>query len=152
MGIKNDINKRIIFISIILILWVAIFLLSGRIFKSRDLWGLMLIGSALITFFGFLQMPGSVNEKGEFQESRIRLAIAATFIVSYVIYFGSVIYLDPAKDERTGELVTTFAKDMLPTLTNLLSITISFYFGSTAAIEIAGKLSKKHSTKTEDNI
>lgn len=147
---KEYLNKRIIFIFIIVIVWIATFLWLGRVFGSRDLWGLMLIGAALITFFGFLQLPGSTNENDTFQESRIRLAIAATLIVAYLVYFGSVIYLDPEKDKETNKVVKTFAEDMLPTLTNLLTITLSFYFGSTAAIEVAGKLSQNNDSNAKD--
>jgi hypothetical protein len=95
----------------------------------------MLIGAALLTFFGFLQLPGTIDENGAFRESQIRLAIAATLVVAYLVYFGSAVYLEPVM--KDGNRVHTFAEDLFPTLTNLLTITISFYFGSTAAIEIA---------------
>lgn len=150
---STDIRAKLIFIFIIVMLWIAIFLLLGRGLNSmysRDLWGLMFIGAALITFFGFLQLPGNVDVNGSFQESRIRFAIAATLIVAYLVYFGSVVYLGPDLDKETGEKLPTFAEDMLPTLTNLLTITISFYFGSTAAIEVADKLSQNKDSSKND--
>nr|CAP48589.1 putative integron gene cassette protein [uncultured bacterium] len=147
---KMHFSARVIFILLMVMVWVTVFLIWGRENESRDLWGLMFIGAALITFFGFLAIPGSSSESGAFQESRIRLAIAAALIVGYLVYFGSVVYLDPEIDQETGKVIQTFATEMLPTLTNLLTVTISFYFGSTAAIEVAGKLSQKNGSSTKD--
>jgi hypothetical protein len=140
-------GRRITLLCIIIILWVALFLWLGRHYEWRDYWALMLIGAALFTFFGILQLPANTDEKGAFSESRIRLAISATLTVSYLVYLGSVVYLDPVLNAQ-GNRVPTFADDLFPTLTNLLTVTISFYFGSTAAIEIAGSRPRKDGSKT----
>ncbi len=138
MATKINQRSRISLIGIVVMVWVVPFLWLGRRYGAIDLWGIMLIGAALVTFFGMLQMPGSVDENGIFRESQIRLAVAATLIVTYLVYFGSVVYLAPSE---------TFGRDLLPSLTNLLMVAISFYFGSTAAIEIADSLSKKAKSK-----
>ncbi len=145
---KFNIGKKIFLISIVVISWVALFLWLGRKYGAIDFWAIMLIGAAVITFFAFLGLPGNVDENGAFRESRIRLAIVATLIIAYIVYFGSVVYLDSSLNNNEKG-IDTFARDLLPTLTNLLMVTISFYFGSTAATEIAASLSKKSGSKEE---
>ena len=151
MGKQLRIEKTIFVVCVVVISWIIVFMWLGRTYKGQgnvDFWAIMLIGSAVITFFAFLGLPGNVDENGAFRESRIRLAVTATLIITYLVYFGSVVYLSPEVDEG-GKIVNTFAQDLLPTLTNLLMVTISFYFGSTAAIEIAGSLSKRRGSKEE---
>ena len=131
---------RITLLAILVIAWVGFFTWLGRRLDMVDWWALGLIGAALFTFFGLL--IGSIDQNGALRESQIRLAITATLIVIYVVYFGTSVYFIAERNER-GEPLPSFAKDLLPTLTNLLMVSISFYFGSTAAIEIAKTLSKK---------
>ena len=146
MDNKLNIGKSLFLTGVAVISWIALFLWLGRKYQVIDFWAIMLIGSAVITFFSFLGLPGNVDKNGAFRESRIRLAIAGTLIIAYLVYFGSVVYLVPGVD-KSGKEIETFARNVLPTLTNLLMVTISFYFGSTAAIEIAGSLSKKGRSK-----
>ena len=49
-----------------------------------------------------------------------------------------------------GELVNTYDKELLPTLTNLLMVVIPFYFGSAAAVEIAQIQKKSREEKNGD--
>lgn len=138
----QNIVKKLFLLSFVLILWVTLFLWLGRTFGKIDFWGMMLIGASVITFFGMLGLPGSVDKNGSFRESRIRLAITASFIVLYLVFFGSLENIDKTYDAN-GDEIKTFASDLLPLLNSILMVTISFYFGSTAAIEIADSLSKK---------
>lgn len=92
------------------------------------IFGLVLILVALITFFAFLMAPGSFEKRGQFNESRIRLAITATLLLVYLVYLGIQIFLSGAPTE--------FHRQMFPSLTTLLSVTIPFYFGASVAAEI----------------
>jgi hypothetical protein len=116
--------------SVAIVAVVSLGLWAGYYFHHRAFLGLMMVIVAVIVFFGLLACPGSY-QGGTFSEARIRLAITATLLIAYLVYFGTVVFLEKNPDEAA------FAPDVLPTLTNLLSITIPFYFGATAALEIA---------------
>ena len=132
-------SRSVVTLAVVLIAWIAVLGWLGRYFGNVDLWGMMLAGSGIITFFGLLGIP----DKGElFSESRVRLAVCATFLVIYIVYFGSSVYLNPTVTDDDKEL-KTFAKDLFPTLTNLLGIVVAFYFGSSAAVSIAKKKDDK---------
>ena len=126
-------NNRFIAICVVVLLWVGGLLYLGRTSNSRDAWAMMLIGSSLITFFGILH---NIADEIPKLEARIRLAICATLVVAYLVYFGSVVYLEPALDDK-GNRIKTFADEIFPTLTTLVTVAVSFYFGSTAAIQIS---------------
>jgi hypothetical protein len=134
MAVK--IQTQLAWLPVVLILWVVTLGTLGRVFGYIDLWGIMLIGAAFITFFGFLRMPGSTDSQDNFSESRIRLAVCATVLVVYLVYFGSAVYLNPTV-APDGREIRTYASELFPTLTNLLGVTIAFYFGSSAAVSIA---------------
>lgn len=143
---RSNIVKWLAVICIIIVSWASLFLLMGRFWGEnglRELWAIMLIGSAIIAFYTTLAFPGSIDEHGIIRESRIRLAVMSALLMTYLVYFGSVVYLD------VEQHIETFAKEVLPTLTQLLAITISFYFGSTAAIEILKGSGKKDGSKTK---
>ncbi|MEK6152909.1 hypothetical protein WIW50_06605 [Flavobacteriaceae bacterium 3-367] len=136
-------RKELFLTCLAILLWVLIFMWLGRAYGNIDLWAVMLIGATLIAFFGLLGLPGGIAPDGSIKESRVRLAIAGSLIIIYLVYFGSVVYLDDSPKGVDGKTVESFAETMMPTLTNLLTVTISFYFGATAAIEVADAVSKK---------
>jgi hypothetical protein len=87
-------------------------------------------------FFGILGLPGGYEAPGgAFTEARIRLAITAT-LMEYLVYFGTLVFLP--RDQN----VVGYDKDVLPTLTDLIKIAIPFYFGASAAVQIAAVRSK----------
>ena len=149
MEINKKLFKKMVLIGIAVVSWVALFLWLGRTTGTRDFWAMMLIGAAAITFFGFLGLPGNIDDKGAFRESRIRLSITGTLLIVYLIYFGSIVYLQPDTDAE-GNIIKTEAESLLPTLTNLLMVTIPFYFGSSVAVEIANLQSKKGDSKAKE--
>jgi hypothetical protein len=140
--LKHQVHIGLVIICIVLLLWVGILGWLGRRYEYVDLWAFSLVGAAFIVFFGFALLPGTVQEDGSFSESRLRLALCATILVVYLVYFASTVYLNPTFTKEGKEL-KTFAADMLPTLTNLLSITLAFYFGSSAVSAVAGKREKQ---------
>lgn len=140
-------RKQLFLTCLVILLWVLLFMWLGRAYGNIDLWALMLIGATLIAFFGLLGLPNGTTADGSIKESRVRLAIAGSLVIIYLVYFGSVVYLDASPQEVDGKAVEGFAETMMPTLTNLLTVTISFYFGATAAIEVADAVSKKKKNK-----
>ena len=53
---------------------------------------LLLVVSALITLFGTLSIEGARNADGSFREQRIRLSIAISVLVTYLVYFSLAIF------------------------------------------------------------
>lgn len=86
---------------------------------------LILIISAIFTFFGTMSIDGAQNSDGSFREQRIRFSIAASILVTYLIYFGMAIMWgdDPGGSKVFG------------TFTDLMMVVIPFYFASSAAVE-----------------
>jgi hypothetical protein len=82
---------------------------------------LTLIVTGVATLFGTMAMSGAQNPDGSFREQRIRLSIAMTVLVVYLVYFGMAVLWT---QHETPALVGT--------LTDLLKITIPFYFGASA--------------------
>jgi hypothetical protein len=89
---------------------------------------LTIISAGVLTLFGTLALPGAQDEDGSYREQRIRFSIAITFLVVYLVFFGMAVFWD------TG----TNAK-MVETLTNLMMVVMPFYFGASAAAQIAKK-------------
>ena len=87
---------------------------------------LTLVFTAVLTLFGTLALPGAQDESGNFREQRIRFSIAITILILYLIYFSMAIFW------QTGT-----NKDLVATLTNLMMVVIPFYFGASAAAQIA---------------
>jgi len=138
------IKSKLILTCIVILVWVILFTSLAKYYGALNFWALMLIGASAIAFFAILALPGGIAPDGTIKESRIRFAIAGSLMVVYLVYFGSVAYLDyVAKDAQDGA-TETFAITIMPTLSNLLMVTVSFYFGSTAAIEIANTVSKRN--------
>ncbi len=139
-------KKNLMLICIAVLGWIIVFNLVAEFYDAANSWSLMLIGASIITFFALLALPGNLATDGTIKESRIRFSIAGSLIVLYLVYFGSVVYLDYEMTDEKEKITETFAVNIMPTLSNLLMVTISFYFGSTAAIDIAGRFSKKDQT------
>ena len=90
---------------------------------------LTLICVAVTTLFGTLCVGGNQADQGSFSESRIRLAIALSILVLYLLFFSMAVFW------RTDGL----NPKMIETLTNLLMVVIPFYFGASAAAQIGKK-------------
>lgn len=117
--------------------------LAYWVFKHDIVLGVILVLIALVTLFGFLGLPGAVGGNGEFRESRVRLAVTASLLVTYLAYFGIVVFLATKDGGSTSE------ERLLPTLTSLLSVVIPFYFGASAAAEIGSRMKNtRHEQQT----
>jgi hypothetical protein len=93
---------------------------------------LILIISAIIALFGTLSIDGAQNPDGTYREQRIRLSIATTMLIVYLMYFGMAIMW---RGEQPGQGVLT-------TFTDLMMVVIPFYFASSAVVEYSGKKNK----------
>lgn len=89
---------------------------------------LTIISAAVVTLFGTLTLPGAQDKSGSFREPRIRFSIAMTVLVVYLVFFAMAVFWDRGTN-----------KDMIATLTNLMMVVIPFYFGASAATQIAAK-------------
>lgn len=88
---------------------------------------LTLIFSAVLTLFGVLALPNGQDEIGDYREPRIRLAIAMSILVLYLVFFSmAVFWTDPEKMNQK----------MIDTLTNLMMVVIPFYFGASAVAQM----------------
>ena len=105
---------------------------------------LMIIVVALVTYFGFLMLPSGFKESSGFTESRIRLAIASTLLITYLVYWGTIIFWTKgAKDDSID-------MEIFKTLTEFLKIVLPFYFGATAVTEVMQRTKNKGNKGQDD--
>lgn len=88
---------------------------------------------AIASFFGILALPGGWSEGRGFTEARVRLALTSTLVMLYVLYFSTAIFWFGTPESEPSPLGET----LFTTLSNLLMVVVPFYFGTTAATEIA---------------
>lgn len=88
-----------------------------------------LILSTIVCLFGVLALPGGRDDKGVFLEARVRLSIAVTLLVVYFVLFSNAVLF--------GSGDTNINKDMMTTLTQLMTIVLPFYFGTSGLVEWA---------------
>lgn len=124
-------NKIIVPLSILGVV-IATIVIGGYFYSlnTKMAFSILLVLVALTTYFGFLMLPGGFNKESGFSESRIRLAIASTLTLTYLVYFCTGIFF------MSDEVQNPVKMELLETLTNLLTIVLPFYFGATAVTEI----------------
>lgn len=108
------------------------FYLAIDLNDHRILGALMAIVSVIL-FFGVLLVTLKTDAKNN--PERIRLALAATILIEYFIYFGTVIYL-PVKSASSAE-------DLLTTLTTIIAAVFAFYFAVETGKYISENISKR---------
>lgn len=127
-------NRPAITLGIVIGITVSVLLLATYILFSAQAgqWGwymlsLTLAVTGVTTLFGILALPGGLSEDGSYREQRIRFAIAATLLVVYFVLFSNaVLWGAESKDVN---------KEMMGTLTQLMSIVLPFYFGTSGLVE-----------------
>jgi hypothetical protein len=85
-----------------------------------------LMSVAVITLFGTLAIRGGQDAQGGFTEGRIRLAIAMSLLVLYIVFFSMAVFWAA---EGTNQ-------KMIETLTNLMMVVMPFYFGASAVAQV----------------
>jgi len=88
-----------------------------------------LVVAMLITLFGVLALPEGRDDKGVLREERVRLAIAVTLLVVYFVLFSNAVLFGNNDANINGE--------MMDTLTQLMTIVLPFYFGTSGLVEWA---------------
>jgi hypothetical protein len=89
-------------------------------------------------------LPGGFAEKTGFSESRIRLAITSTLFITYIVYWGTIIFWS-----KEG-LENSYNQKLFETLTDLLGLVLPFYFGATAAVQVAEVIQRGSKTTKEN--
>ena len=125
----NPLTRSLAAIAAFIIAVVVAGIVATRLFEHSSFLSLMLVLVALVAFFGLLMSPGATNEDGTVREARIRLAIAATLVIVYVVFFGTTVFF------RDPKATSGFAEKMLETLTTMLTVVLPFYFGASAVAE-----------------
>lgn len=134
METDKKVVRMVIFVGSIIALIYVIGICLGYYTSLRwQALNIMLGLVAIISFFGILIIPGGWSEGKGFSEGRVRFAITAALVMLYIIYFATVIFWFNVPEARQDEL----PKALFNTLADMLKIVLPFYFGATAASEIA---------------
>jgi len=87
----------------------------------------------VVTFFGITDLNRSVEDSRLFREENLRTAIAGSLVVTYLFI---VCFTSFVRSADTAGIVT---REFIQSFSQVISVTIAFYFGATAATEIFGK-------------
>ena len=99
---------------------------------------------AMTAFFGLLTASGSNGGKMTFTKGAMRVAIAGTVMVTYVYAFSIFTFVG-----YIGEL-PEISRILIDSLAAVVSVTVVFYFGSEAAIQLFGKDKSSESESSTD--
>ena len=87
----------------------------------------------VVTFFGITDLNRSAEGSRLFREEDLRTAIAGSLVVTYLFI---VCFTSFVKSADTAGIVT---REFIQSFSQVISVTIAFYFGATAATQIFGK-------------
>lgn len=99
----------------------------------------------IVTFFGITDLNRSAADSRVFREENLRTAIAGALVVTYlfIVCFASFV--------RSAETAGMVTKEFIQSFSQVISVTIAFYFGATAAAQIFGKRkSNEQEAKSEE--
>jgi hypothetical protein len=84
----------------------------------------------VVTFFGITHLNRSTDARGVFRDETLRTAIAGSLVVTYlfIVCFSAFV-----KSAETAGMVT---REFIQSFSQVISVTIAFYFGATAATQI----------------
>lgn len=87
----------------------------------------------VVTFFGITDLNRSAEGSRLFREEDLRTAIAGSLVVTYlfIVCFTSFV--------RSADTVGIVTREFIQSFSQVISVTIAFYFGATAATQIFGK-------------
>jgi hypothetical protein len=98
----------------------------------------------VVTFFGVTDLDRSAEDSKVYREESLRTAIAASLVVTYLFI---VCFTSFVKSAETAGVVT---KEFIQSFSQVISVTIAFYFGATAATQIFRKQRHEQSTKSDE--
>lgn len=87
----------------------------------------------IITFFGITDLNRSTEDSKVFREENLRTAIAGSLIVTYLFIVCFTAFV------RTADTAGTVTREFIQSFSQVISVTIAFYFSATAATQIFGK-------------
>jgi len=87
----------------------------------------------VVTFFGITDLNRSAEDSRLFREENLRTAIAGSLVVTYlfIVCFTSFV--------RSADVAGIVTREFIQSFSQVISVTIPFYFGATAATQIFGK-------------
>ncbi len=99
----------------------------------------------VLTFFCIMELNRSAEDSRVFGEDHLRTAIAGSLVVTYlfIVCFTSFV--------RSAESAGVVTREFIQSFSQVISVTIAFYFGATAATQIFGKhKGKEQDTKSNE--
>jgi hypothetical protein len=87
----------------------------------------------VMTFFGIAEMNRAAEDGRLFRDENLRTAIASSLVLTYLFI---VCFTAFVKSSSEAGVVT---KEFIQSFSQVISVTIAFYFGATAATQIFGK-------------
>ena len=105
-----------------------------RLFKTLDLdflIGIIAFSIAVITFFGVIQLNRSAADQTLLMEGeRLKTAMACSLVITYLYIVCFTTFVKSSTE--TGGVTQAF----IQSFSNVIGITIAFYFGASAATQI----------------
>jgi hypothetical protein len=108
-------------------------------FPGRERWdvdfvvGVTAFSIGVVTFFGVTALNRSAQEQQVLNDERLRTAIACSLVMSYLFMVGFTTFV------RNAPIVGPVTKEFIQSFSSVIGITIAFYFGASAAVQIFGK-------------
>ena len=87
----------------------------------------------IVTFFGITEPNRPAKGQQVFKGERLRSAIACTPVISYLFMVSFTTFVGNSSD------VGPVTKGFVESFSSVISVTIAFYFGASAATQIFGK-------------
>jgi hypothetical protein len=95
-------------------------------------------------FFGIIAASQSSDSKGFFSKDHLRTAITGAVLITYLFILCFSVFI------KTPSEMSQLTTSLINSLTSLVTVTIAFYFGASAAVQILGKSeTNKENSKTE---
>ena len=99
----------------------------------------------VVTFFGVTELNRSSGDGRLFREENLRTAIASSLVLSYLFIVCFTAFT------RSSAEAGAVTKEFMQSFAQVISVTIAFYFGVTAATQIFGKHKEnEQGTKRDD--
>jgi len=106
--------------------------------------GLTAFTIGLTTLFGFMLLSKYRTRDWSLTRGGLRDAIAASIVVTYLFMVGFTTFLE------TPERVSEITKSFISSFTGVVGVTIAFYFGASAVVQVLGKEEAKETPSKKD--
>jgi hypothetical protein len=106
---------------------------AGAVGGYDGILALTFFAIATTTFFGLLSAGSTTDRASEPGGGSMRLAIAATIVLTYLFCIGTSVFLMPQGD------VNPITREFIQSFSGIVGVTVAFYFGASAAHQIFGR-------------